>query len=126
MAGRTEGGFLVRGAEREFVKIVLADQDGTGISKSLDNRRIPARDVMSPHVGRRGCSKSCDVDEILERDRDPVQNAARASGSDLAVRLSRLLHRPVSEDLDEGVQRGVAYSDRVETLRGDLFGSDLA
>ena len=121
MAHRTEGGVLVRRAERELVQVGLADEHRAGRAQPRRDDRRRRRDVPAPHARRRGGRRPAKIDQILERDRHAVQRAAVAAGGNLLIGGARLRARLVGQHGDEGVDRRIALGDAREAAFGDRF-----
>ena len=122
IARRTERRVFVRRAERELVKIGLADEHRAGlradaaIAGASRSATWPSRTRDAAVVG-----SAADVEQILDRDRHAVQRAAIVPGGELAIGLARLPPRLVRHHEDERVQPALSASIRCEALFGDLL-----
>src|SRR5436190_17851819 len=63
---RTEGGILVRRAQRKLVQVRLADEDRSRLPQVRDRRRAPRGQVPFPHARRRGRRRLAYVEENLD------------------------------------------------------------
>ncbi len=120
MTPRTVSRVLVGGSERELVKIGLADQNRTGLSEPRDHEGVAAGHMARADAGRGRCWNSGDIDQILQRDRNPVQRSTVHAGGHLAIGNRSLLPGAVGSDADKGVQTMTARGDDRETLLGEL------
>ena len=121
MQDGTVGRVFVGRAERELVKVRLADEDRASHTEASDERRVTSRDVSLAHP-RRGCGgRVSDVDEIFYRDRNAVQWSAGVTVLDFLIELFRLRQRFVNEYGDVRVERWIALGDARQTAFGRGF-----
>jgi hypothetical protein len=112
----------MRHAERELVHVELAEQNRAGVSQSAYDRGVlfgnPAREysrpARRPDAGR--------LEEILDRDRDPVQRASMLPASDLVIGAGGFLSRTIGEHRDEAVELPVEPFDARNTRVHDIAG----
>ncbi len=85
VARRRKGQCEVRAADREFVRLLLAEQDRAGVAQPHPGLGVLVRDVVDidPRSGRR--ADAARLVDVLQPDRDAVQRPARAAGADLGV-----------------------------------------
>ena len=108
---RPERRLLARRAERELVQVGLAEDDGARLAESLDDGRVANGQMPLPHVGRGGRQLAGDVDEILDRDRHPVQGAAIDSATAFLVHGPRRGARGDGLGVDERVGTGAVFGE---------------
>ncbi len=112
-------------AERELMKVGLADEHRAGLAQTACHRRVGRRHVILAHErpGRRG--RAFAVDQILERERNAVQRSEVAAAGDFFVSLARARQRLIGGDGDERIQLRIELRDRRQAILGDLLGRDL-
>ena len=111
MPNRAERGILARRPEREFIQIGLANEHGTRLAQCRDNGRVCARDVPLAHARSRRGRNAGDVDDVLDRNRDPVQRPAVAARGEFPIGRFRIAARLGGHHVDEGVQRRLEFVD---------------
>jgi hypothetical protein len=115
------------GAETKFRNVGLADTEGAGVAKPLDDEGVAVREVVSVDRGAFGGRKTDGVVEVLEGDRQPMEGTGRLTGGEGAVggvgQGERLL---VVEFGDDGVDLGVDPRDLREMRRHQLARRDPA
>ena len=108
-------GQIVRGlAVREFVCGELADKDAPGFVEPGHKGRIGRRNMVGENSGVCGCRDAGGVDDVLERERNPVHRAAISPGADLGFGRLRLTHRVFGRERDEGLDLRVDRIDPAE------------
>ena len=90
-----------------------------------DDQRVGRRHVIAvePRSARRADAGR--VDQILVRDRQPVQHAERAATCGLLVRARRVGQRAFGHQRDDGVDLGVDALDPRQMRRHDVAGGHL-
>ncbi len=126
MARRTERRFLVGRAEGEFVQVGLADQHGPGRSETGNHGGVSIGAVAFTHARGGGRRQAADVDQVLHRDRDPVQRSAIDAGRQLVVGAVGLRARLLGHDRDERIQPPVHQLDPLQAVLGDRAGGHFA
>src|SRR6516162_2440940 len=84
IACRREGQAEIGAANREFVGLVLTEQNGTGIAQPYPALRILLRHMMLVTPRARGGADAAGLVDVLEADRDAVQWSARAARGDFS------------------------------------------
>src|SRR5262249_55972533 len=84
IACRWKGQAEVGAANCEFVSLVFAEQNGTGISQLYPALCILLRHMMLVTPGARSGADTAGLVDVLEADRDAVQRPARASRGDFS------------------------------------------
>ena len=84
VACRWERQAEIRAADREFVRLVLAEQDRASVAQPHPAVRVLVRHVILVTARARGGAYTAGLVDVLEADRDAVQGAARAACSELA------------------------------------------
>ena len=121
MVGLTEARILGRRAERELVKVGLADKHGAGSAQPRCDDGIVGRDVTGSHQRSRRGPGPFEINQVLERHRNAVERPAVASTGNVVVGGARGLQRLVCHDGDEGVQLRIERFDLRETFLGQLL-----
>ena len=120
---------LGRGAEREFVRVDLAEQHCARGRKARLYRRVRIRHPVRQDVGAGGGPDSRRLHDVLEAIGHAMQRAAPVSGADFRVRRRRLGERAIGGDCDEGFEARVQGGDAIEegareARRGNLARAD--
>ena len=66
MMHRAKRGVLARRAERELMKVGLADEDCSRLSQASDDWSVGLGDIARQHPRRGGGRLAGDVDEVLD------------------------------------------------------------
>ena len=86
---------LIRRPERELVQIRLADDDHAGVAQVTDDGCVGARDVAFTYARSRGGRNPLDIDQVLDGDRNAMQDTAVAPLRELTVALGGVAPRLV-------------------------------
>ncbi len=113
-------------AEREFDHVRLAERDHSGGREAFDRRRRVIGDPAEPALRAGGGLPAFDVEEVLQRDRQPCERTGRGPGPALPVGRVGRRERVVAIDLDERVQMGIERVDARETRLDDRARARLA
>ena len=100
-----------RGAEGQFVQPGLAQGDCAGLAEGRDHGRILVGHMLGVVPGPVGGQHAPGVDEVLDRDRNAVQQAAVPSRRQLAISPRGLFQRLVGCHRDERIQKPVQKLD---------------
>src|SRR5262249_29858510 len=129
IARRWKGQAEIGAANREFVGLVFAEQNRTGVSQPYLALRILLRHMMLVTPRARGGADAAGLVDVLEANRNAVQRSARASRGDFASGGARgiVQYRDIAvqfavERIDP-LQIGLAQSDRGEPPLGDRAAS---
>jgi len=113
-------------AARELVRVRLPDHDGAGRTQPPHRLGVVARYVVAMERRAVGRAHARGVGQILDRDRDTVQRAARRTTCELVREAARVTARLGVADGDEGVERRIMRRDAGETRVDELDRRDLA
>ncbi len=91
-------------AERELDHVRLAERNHPGGEEARDRGRRGVGDASEPAFRACGGLLPADVQQVLERNRQPVERSADPSVAPFAIQRVGLRERVVAPDVDEGVQ----------------------
>jgi len=125
IACRRKGQAEIGAANREFVGLVFAEQNGTGISQPYPALRILLRHMMLVTPRARSGADAVGLVDVFEADRDAVQRSARAARGDFSsggacgfVQYRDIAVQFAVQRVDP-LQIGLSHSDRGEPALGD-------
>src|SRR6266851_4861917 len=81
----------IRAADREFVGLLLAEQDRAGVTQPHPAFRILFRDMIQVPPRARRRADAARLVDVLETNRNAVQRAARTARRDVAGCATRLV-----------------------------------
>ena len=113
-------------AHREFDGPGLAEHDDPGRDEAAREGRGDRRDAVLPDLRAAGGDAPFEIDDVLERDRHPVEAPDRVAGAPRKVRGPRRGPRFVGVDRDEGVELPVQPLDPSERRFDELLGREIA
>ena len=108
----------------ELGRVRLAQQDPAGAEQPRDDRRVAVRDAVAPADRARGRDDARRVERVLDRERDPVERAARRCPGRARRRRPRPL-AGVGGEPDDRVDPRVDLVDAGEAGVDDLERRDL-
>ena len=125
-APRAGIGRVVAGhAERQFMHVGLADDDGAGFAQAPHDRGVLGRDEVTQGRGAGGVGQPRDVDVVLDRHGHAFQRPGGVSAGARGIGGPRLRQRAVRVHRDEGIEV-LAGRDAVQAGPGEGFAGDLA
>ena len=118
--GRPEARIGAPAAEREFDHVGLAEDDHAGREKPFDDGR--RRHTSPPYPGSRapGRDEALDIEQVLQRNRQPMKRRQRKAGLPLAIRRFGHGHGLLLVNGDVRVQLAVQFGDTRKIEPGQL------
>ena len=107
-------------------RLVLPTNHRAGVTQMCRDRCVGRGNAAFTQPRGRRRRDAGQVDQVLQRNRNPVKRPEVTSGGDRLVRGPRRHQRLVGHDRDEGVEARVQLADDVERLFRDPLGRDLS
>ncbi len=98
----------------ELMQIVLAHNHRTGLPQPSHNFRIFSRNTVLKHRAGSGSACARGIDQVFQRDRNPVQRPAPHPTHDLSLCRPRLRQSRLASNGDKSIQHGVELLDSIQ------------
>ncbi len=126
VARRRERQREIRAADREFMRLLLAEQDGAGVAQPHPGLGVLVRHVVEIAPRARGGADAARLVDVLEPDRDAVQHAVQRPTRSPGGTVARGGERLVAQHQDIAVQFAVEGCDAIEIGLGQRHRREAA